>query len=267
MNNLRLIARLDVKGENLIKGVQLEGLRVVGSPNAFACKYYADGIDELLYMDTVASLYGRNNLADIVARTAENVFIPITVGGGIRSVEDARRLMLAGADKVAVNTAATARPQLISELAETFGSQAIVLSIEARRISGGGWTALTDNGREPTGRDAVDWAVEGCRLGAGEVLVTSVDQEGTTRGFDVDLVAAVATRVDRPVIASGGMGNFEHLRDVALRGHADAVAMAHVLHYGVFDVRTVRRKAIETGLAVRGSAPITNRPGMSGDAA
>lgn len=251
MRNLRLIARLDVKGPALIKGVNLEGVRKLGDPHEFAQRYYAEGIDEIIYIDSVASLYGRNNLTDIVRRTAEKVFVPITVGGGVRSVEDALHLLRAGADKVAVNTAAVARPQLITEIAETFGSQCAVLSIQAKRRPGGGWEAYTDLGREHTGLDVVEWARRGQDLGAGEVLLTSVDREGSLTGFDVDLTGAVTGLLEIPVIASGGMGAPEHLLDVVRRGGADAVAIAHLLHYRKLSVGDIKLWAYAAGLPVR----------------
>lgn len=249
--SLRLIARLDVKGANLIKGVHLEGLRVVGDPNLFARRYYEAGADELLYMDVVASLYGRNNLADIVRATAEDVFVPLTVGGGVRSLDDVETLLLSGADKVAVNTAAVGRPELITEVATRFGSQCMVLSIEAKKHATRQWEAYTDNGREHTYLDAVEWARRGAELGAGEILVTSVDQEGTRKGFDVDLIHAVATAVDVPVIASGGMGTLEHLVDVATVGCADAVAVADVLHYERVTFGEMRAALNAAGIPVR----------------
>lgn len=252
MGNLRLIARLDIKAPNLIKGIHLEGLRVIGDPNEYARSYYEAGADELIYMDIVASLYDRNSLADIVERTSKDVFIPITVGGGVRSVEDARRLLRAGADKVAINTAAVKRPELISEMARTFGSQCMVLSIEAKRKNvGGGWEAYTDNGREHTGLDVVEWARRGAELGVGEILVTSVDQEGTRKGFDVELVKAVTSAVNVPVIASGGMGSTDHLRAVAVEGGADAVAMADILHYKRMSLHEIRGAARAFDLPVR----------------
>ncbi len=252
MNNVRFIARLDVKGENLIKGVHLEGLRKVGPPADFATRYYEQGIDELVYMDVVASLYGRNNLLDIVSRTAENVFVPITVGGGIREVDDALKALRAGADKVAINTAATKNPRLLTELAERFGSQCIVLSIEAmKHRNGSGWEAYTDNGREKTGLDAVAWAQQAASLGAGEILLTSVDQEGTQRGFDESLVRAVVDAVDIPVIASGGMGRYEDFETVVKNAGADAVAAAHVLHYETISIAAIKQQAIASGLTVR----------------
>jgi len=250
MGNVRLIARLDVKGPNLIKGVHLEGLRVVGNPGENARRYYEDGADELIYMDIVASLYGRNSLLDIVRQTAQDVFVPLTVGGGIRSVDDAHELLRAGADKVAINTAAVRRPELITEISRRFGSQCMVLSIEAKRIADGKWEAYTDNGRERTGLDVMRWAVQGVELGAGEILLTSVDQEGTRKGFDVELVQAVATVLPVPVIASGGMGSVDNLVQVVKIGHADAVAMADVLHYRRMTLGSIRDQARAAGVRV-----------------
>jgi imidazole glycerol-phosphate synthase subunit HisF len=251
MPNVRLIARLDIKGPNLIKGIHLEGLRVMGDPQDFARRYYEAGADELVYLDTVASLYGRNNLTEIVKRAAQHVFIPMTVGGGVRSADDVKTLLRAGADKVAINTAAVRRPELISEVAQRFGSQCMVLSIEAKRSANGRWEAYTDNGREHTGLDAVEWARRGVGLGAGEILLTSVDREGTGKGFDVELVRAVSQAVNVPLIASGGMGSTQHLVEVVRDGGADAVAMAKVLHYGALSFSQVRDAALREGLHVR----------------
>jgi len=251
VRNVRLIARLDIKGPNLIKGVHLEGLRVIGDPQAYARKYYRAGADELVYMDIVASLYGRNNLLDVVRRAAEEVFIPMTVGGGIRSVDDVRDVLRAGADKVAINTAAVRRPALINEVATRFGSQCMVLSIEAKRKADGRWEAYTDNGRERTGRDVVEWARQGVELGAGEILLTSVDQEGTRKGFDLGLVRAVTDAIQVPVIASGGMGKADDLVCVVKDSGADAVAMADILHYDRAPLPEIRRAALAAGLPVR----------------
>ncbi len=252
MKNVRFIARLDVKGDNLIKGVHLEGLRKLGPPADFAKRYYDQGIDELIYVDVVASLYGRNNLLDIVSLTAQNVFIPITVGGGIRSIDDALKVLRAGADKVAVNTSATKRPAIITELAERFGSQSVVLSVEAVKCSkGDGWEVYTDNGREKTGLDVVNWVRQGVSLGAGEIILTSVDKEGTKRGFDEELVRAVNDSVNIPVIASGGMGSFADFESVVKSAGASAVAAAHVLHYEELSIAEIKRDAIESGIAVR----------------
>jgi cyclase len=250
LSNLRIVARLDIKGKNLIKGVRLEGLRVMGDPQEFAVRYYEAGADELIYMDIVASLYGRNSLADIISRAAENVFIPITVGGGIRSVEDARLILRSGADKVAINTAAVARPALITEISRRFGSQATVLSIEAKQVGLSKWEAYTDNGRERTGLDVLAWARRGVELGAGEILLTAVDREGTRKGFDVDLIGTVSSSVPVPVIASGGMGTIPHFLNAAHHG-ADAVAMADVLHYNRLSLAEIRDAALGAGLDVR----------------
>ncbi|HEY1259694.1 MAG TPA: imidazole glycerol phosphate synthase cyclase subunit [Stellaceae bacterium] len=251
MANVRLIARLDIKGPNLIKGVHLEGLRVIGDPNDRAREYYDAGIDEIVYMDIVASLYNRNSLADIVERTARHIFIPITVGGGIRTIEDVARLLRSGADKVAINTAAIRRPELISEVATRFGSQCMVLSIEAKSSGPATWEAFTDNGREHTGRDAVGWAQEGVARGAGEILLTSIDREGTRRGLDIDLIRAVSRVVSVPVIASGGMGSIDHLIAAVKEGCADAVAMADILHYRRVPLAEIRAGARAAGLPVR----------------
>jgi len=251
MRTVRLIARLDIKAPNLIKGIHLEGLRVIGDPNVYARRYYEQGADELIYMDIVASLYERNSLTDIVEKATRNVFIPLTVGGGVRSVEDARKLLASGADKVGLNTAAVRRPALISEIAQRFGSQAVVLSIEAKRSGPVHWEAYTDNGREHTGLDVVTWAKRATELGAGEILLTSVDQEGTRKGFDVALVRAVTDVVSIPVIASGGMGKIDHLMEVIRDGHADAVAMADVLHYNRTTLDAIRREVLAFDAPVR----------------
>mgnify|MGYP000969529793 CR=1 FL=1 len=251
MARIRLIARMDIKGPNLIKGVHLEGLRVLGDPQVFATEYYKQGIDELIYMDAVASLYERNNLSEIVKHTARNLFIPLTVGGGVRSLEDARELLRAGADKIAINTAAVRDPDLIRRMSHRFGSQCMVLSIEAKRTGHGKWEAYTDNGREHTGLDVVEWAVRGAELGAGEILLTSVDQEGTRKGFDLELLRAVSEAVPIPVIASGGMGTLEHLADAVNIGKVDAVAMADVLHYKRMDIASIREYALANQINVR----------------
>jgi imidazole glycerol-phosphate synthase subunit HisF len=253
MKKIRLIPRLDIKGPNLIKGVQLEGLRVIGDPQQFARRYYEQGADELLYVDVVASLYGRNNLQDIVRQAARDVFVPLTVTGGIRSADDVRQILRSGADKVGVNTAATKRPELIREISRKFGSQCIVLSIEAKCVAAGRWEAYTDNGREKTGLDVVQWAQRGVELGAGEILLTSVDREGTREGFDIDLVSAVSTVVSVPVIASGGMGRLDDVATVVRSGAADAVAMADILHYGRTTIGEIRAAARAAGLTMRGA--------------
>jgi cyclase len=236
---MRIIPRLDIKGPNLIKGIHLEGLRKIGDPNEFAKKYYEDGADELVYMDIVASLYNRNNLTDVVEKAAKDIFIPMTVGGGIRSCDDITQLLNVGADKVAINTAAVKNKAMLREMAEKFGSQCIVLSIEAKSHNNG-WEAMTDNGREHTGLDVVKWAMEAVSLGAGEILVTSIDQEGTCKGYDIELVKAVSTAVDVPVIACGGMGSLDDFAAVIRDGKADAVSMAHMLHYKKLSIQDIR---------------------------
>lgn len=248
--NTRLIARLDIKGPNLIKGVNLEGLRVIGDPQEYARKYYEQGVDELVYIDIVASLYGRSKLTEIVRRAAHDVFVPMTVGGGVRTIDDVSDLLRAGADKVAINTAAVQRPELITEVSRRFGSQCMVLSIEAKQQSPGHWEVYTDCGRERSGVDVIDWVRKGVELGAGEVLLTSIDREGTRKGFDLELTRAVSAVVDVPVIASGGYGEPAHLRQVVDAG-ADSIAIADALHYGRTTLGELRKSARDSGLAVR----------------
>lgn len=229
--NIRIIARLDIKGPNLVKGIHLEGLRVLGKPEWFARHYYEQGADELVYMDAVASLYERNSLLPMVQRTSREIFIPLTLGGGLRSVDDIRTALRSGADKVALNTAAVQRPELIREASQRFGSSTITISIEAKRLPGGRYEVFTDNGRMRTGVDVFEWAVRVAELGAGEILLTSIDQEGTGRGFDLDLVRTVAQSVPIPVIACGGAGSANDVVDAVSQGAADAVCVASIVHY------------------------------------
>ena len=250
MAGLRIIPRLDIKGPNLIKGIRLEGLRVVGDPHAFALRYYEQGADELVFMDIVASLYQRNSLSDIIRRAADRVYIPITVGGGIRSIDDVHQALRSGADKVAINTAAVARPELIGEVARRFGSQCMVLSVEAKRRPGGGWEAYTDNGREHTGLDVLDWVTQAVERGAGEVLLTAVDQEGTRKGLDIELLRAVNARVNVPVIISGGYAEPVDLARADAAG-ASGVAIADALHWDRSTLPAIKRQAHEQGLEVR----------------
>ena len=254
MSHVRIIARLDIKGPNLIKGIHLEGLRVVGDPHEHALRYYAEGADELLFMDIVASLYQRNNLSDIIKRTANRIYVPITVGGGIRSLDDVSQMMHSGADKVAINTAAIARPELIAEVARRYGSQCMVLGIEAKRIAAGRWEAYTDNGRERTGLDALQWAARGVELGAGELLVTSVDREGTQKGMDLEFLAKITARVNVPVIACGGAGTPEHASRAITDAGADAVAVASMLHYRKHTVGEIKARLAQADVPVRSSA-------------
>jgi cyclase len=251
MPPLRVVARLDIKGPNVIKGIHLEGLRVVGNPSELARKYYEQGVDEIIYMDTVASLYGRNNILGVVEEAARDVFVPLTVGGGIRTVDDFVKALRSGADKVAVNTAAIARPQLIREAAASFGSQCVVVSVEAKRRDANRWEALTDGGRERTGIDVMDWVAQSEELGAGEILITSVDQEGTRKGFDLELVRAVRARVGIPVIAAGGAGSAAHVAALAREHAADGIACASLFHYSLCPVADLKRALAADGVEVR----------------
>lgn len=229
--HIRIIPRLDIKGSNLVKGIQLEGLRVLGKPEEFARHYYKQGADELLYMDIVASLYQRDSILRIVERTSQEIFIPLTVGGGLRTLDDIRAVLVAGADKVALNTAAVQRPELIAEAANRFGSSTIVVSIEAQK-RGDAYEAYVDNGRERTGMEVFAWAQRAVELGAGEIMLTAIDREGTGKGFDVAATKKIADRVPVPVIAGGGCGGMEDIGEVIRHGHADAVCIASVFHYG-----------------------------------
>ncbi len=227
----RIIARLDIKGPNLVKGIHLEGLRVLGNPDKFAHYYYEGGADELLYMDVVASLYDRNSLHDIISKLATDVFIPLTVGGGIRTLDDIRTILRAGADKVSINTAALKDPEFISKAANEFGSSTIVVAIETIKQPDGQHLCYTDNGREHTGVEALAWAKQVEELGAGEVILTSVDHEGTGQGFDLDITSRITEALGIPVIAHGGAGRVEHIETLFNETQADAVALAGMLHY------------------------------------
>ena len=251
MANVRLIPRLDIKGPNLIKGIHLEGLRVIGNPNFHARKYYEDGADELIYMDCVASLYGRNSLSELVKESAKGIFIPMTVGGGIRSSSDVEELLRCGADKVAVNTAAVNDPKIINEISRDFGSQCLVVSIEAKTIGNDKWEALTDNGRERTGRDVLEWVAEVVQRGAGEILLTSIDMEGTRKGYDDGLISKVVEIASIPVITSGGMGTTDHAIDCIKKTKVNAISMADVLHYERLKISEIRGKISDAGLPVR----------------
>lgn len=229
--NIRIIPRLDIKGPNLVKGIHFEGLRVLGKPEHFARYYYENGADELIYMDAVASLYGRNSLLDIVEKTAREIFIPLTVGGGLRSIEDIRAVLRAGADKVSLNTAAIACPDLIHEASRTFGSSTIVVSIEAIRKPDGDYEAYVNYGRDRADIDVFEWAVRAVDLGAGELMVTSINREGTGSGFDLELTRRIAESVSVPVIAGGGAGKIKDVLEVLIQGKVEAVALASILHY------------------------------------
>ena len=231
MKALRIIPRLDIKGPNLVKGIHLEGLRVLGKPADFAKFYYDEGADELLFMDVVASLYERNSLHDIISETAKKIFIPITVGGGLRTIKDIKDVLRVGADKVCLNTAAINNPNLIKDASRMFGSSTIVVAIEAIKESDGKYLAYTDNGREYTGIDVFEWAQKIDELGAGEIVITSVDKEGTGQGYDIDLVTKISNLVSIPVIAHGGAGNKEHIVDVLSKGAVSSAMISSLFHY------------------------------------
>tara|TARA_B110000444_G_scaffold77883_1_gene73657 strand:- start:3371 stop:4132 length:762 start_codon:yes stop_codon:yes gene_type:complete len=250
MRSIRLIARLDIKAPFLVKGIQLEGLRKIGDPNEFAKKYYKDGIDEIYYEDIVASLYERNSLLEIISKTSEEIFVPVTVGGGLRKIDDIEAVLRSGADKISINTAAIKEPKIINNVAEKFGTQCMVLSIQAKK-NGSRWEAYFDNGREKSGLDAIEWAIEGEKRGAGEIIITSVDREGTERGYDAELIRAITDSVAVPVIASGGMGKFEDIKSAVKNGNADAVAIANCLHYNKMSVREIREYCLKNQILVR----------------
>lgn len=232
---IRIIPRLDIKGPNLVKSIHLEGLRVLGKPEQFAKYYFETGADELLYMDVVASLYERNSLHEIISKTAKEIFIPLAVGGGIRTIEDMQSIFRAGADKVSINTAAVRNPKLVTEAANLFGSANLVVSIEAIKGDDGNYYAFTDNGREKTGLEVVLWAKQAESLGAGEIILTSVDNEGTGKGFDLNLVRKVTSAVKIPVVAHGGAGQLEHIKQVIVESDASAVSIASMLHYAAIE--------------------------------
>jgi cyclase len=253
---VRVIPCLDVDAGRVVKGVNFENLRDAGDPVELAAAYDAQGADELTFLDVTASTAARGTMLDVVSRTAEQVFIPLTVGGGVRTVEDVDRLLRAGADKVSVNTAAIARPDLLRELSERFGSQCIVLSVDARTVPQGqpdtasGWEVTTHGGKRGTGIDAVEWAVRGAELGVGEILLNSMDADGTKAGFDLPMIRAVRAAVHVPVIASGGAGAVEHFAP-AVEAGADAVLAASVFHFGDMTIAEVKKSMREEGITVR----------------
>ncbi len=247
----RIIPCLDVTAGRVVKGVKFVNLRDAGDPVELAARYNEQGADEVVFLDITASSDDREIMADVVARTARQVFIPLTVGGGIRSVADARRILMAGADKVSVNTAAVRRPELITELSREFGSQAVVLAIDARRAEPGRWHVYTRGGRHDEGLDAVEWAARGEELGAGEILLTSMDTDGVQHGFDCELTRAVVRATRVPVIASGGAGKPEHFLEVLTEGGADAALAASIFHYGAYTVAELKEYLDRHGIPVR----------------
>ena len=254
MLKLRIIPCLDVKDGRVVKGVNFVDLRDVGDPVEQAAVYDAAGADELTFLDITASHENRDTILAVVSRTAERIFLPLTVGGGIRTTEDIRRLLLAGADKCSMNSAAVARPGLIREAAQKFGSQCVVVAIDARANGAGGWDVFTHGGRTPTGRDVVAWGMEVEALGAGEILLTSMDRDGTGAGFDLGLLTAMAAAVRLPIVASGGVGSIEHFIEGARAG-ATGLLAASVFHFGSFTVPQVKKRLHKAGLPVRLSRP------------
>ncbi len=250
MRSVRIIPCLDVDRGRVVKGVNFLDLRDAGDPVELAARYDQEGADELVFLDITASSDARDTILDVASRTAEEVFIPFTIGGGIRSVDDARKLLRAGADKVSVNTSAIDRPEVVSEIADEFGTQCAVVSIDARQV-GDGWEVFSHGGRKPTRLDAVEWAADVERRGAGEIMLTSMDRDGTRDGFDVELTRAVVEACNIPVIASGGVGNLEHLVEGVTIGKADAVLAASIFHFGEYTVRQAKEVMAEHGLTVR----------------
>lgn len=251
MTKIRIIARLDVKGPDVINTIRLEGLRKVGAPNELARSYYKNGADEILIIDQVASLYQRSHLSKLIKIFADEIFIPITVGGGLKSVEDARELLRSGGDKVAINTAATKRPKVITEISNEFGKQCVVGSIQAKKVTSNKWICFTDGGREPTKLDCLEWAQELEFLGAGEILVTSIDQDGTKKGFDYELMNQISKKVTVPVIASGGFGNVMDASNLLDGSHSDAIAIADYLHMNRGEISSIKDSLYINGYKVR----------------
>ena len=239
MRNVRLIAKLDIKAPNLVKTIQLEGLRKIGHPNEYAIKYYKNGIDEIIYNDVVASLYNRNNIFNIIKETTKNVFVPITVGGGLRSVKDVENALINGADKVFINTAALNQKQLITEISRKFGSQCLVINIQCKKQDNH-YEAYYDSGRERSFKNCIDWAIEAQDLGAGELLITSIDNEGMAKGFDLNLINQLKDKIEIPILFSGGMGDLNHLSDLFNYCIPDGICMSHVLHYNKLSIHEIR---------------------------
>ena len=261
MRSVRVVPCLDVDGGRVVKGVQFVNLRDAGDPVELAARYDLEGADELVFYDITASSGDRETMVDVVTRTAEQVFIPLTVGGGVRTLDDARRLLRVGADKVSVNSAAVLRPEIVNEVAGTFGAQCMVLGMDVRRTgqTATGYEVHTHGGRQPTGIDALEWAVEAERRGAGEIVLNSMDRDGTREGFDIDLTRMIVDAVGIPVVASGGVGGVEHLVEGALLGGADAVLAASIFHYGEVTIGQAKAALAAAGVVVRpGGTPATS---------
>lgn len=250
MAKFRIIPRLEVKSQNVVKGIRMEGLRVVGQPAEMSSRYGEQGADELLFIDIVASLYNRNQLHDLVAQAAATINLPLAVGGGVRGIDDFRALLRTGADKVAINTQACATPEIITEAARVFGAQCVMVSIEAKRQPEGYWEPYTQNGRERTKRNAVDWAREVVKRGAGEILLTSVDRDGTRKGLDFDLIEQVVDAVSVPVVVGGGIGGIDDIERAARMGAA-GVTVAHMLHFNRLTLQQLKAELAQRGVPVR----------------
>ncbi len=251
MKSIRIIPRLDIKNDTVIKGINFEGLRVVGKPEELSQKYYEGGADELLYVDAVASLYDRNSLHEIIKKIARRIFVPLTVGGGIRNIEDITAILNSGADKVAINTAAVRNPDFLREAVAKFGSQCIVLSVQAKKVDEKKWEAYTESGRTKSGRDVTEWIKQAVDLGVGEVLLTSVDMDGTKKGFDMALVSAVAPECDVPVVVGGGAGRLQDISNVAACAPIDGIAIGTAYHYDVFSIKETKDNLTQSGWDVR----------------
>lgn len=251
MKNIRVIPRLDIKGPNVVKPVHTEALRVVGNPQELAYRYYQEGADELIYLDIVASLYQRNLDFDLLKSVTQNIFIPITVGGGIRTIHDINNALRSGADKVAINTYIVHHPEFITEAVKKFGSQCIVLFVEAKKKSDGSYEVYTDGGREHSGKEVIAWIKQAIELGVGEILLSSIDQDGTRRGYDIDLLEKINKFAHIPVIAHGGAGSLESLKEAVQIGRADALAMSSVLHYKDFSINEAKRYLGDNNINVR----------------
>ena len=251
MKKIRVIARIDIKNEYVVKGIQLEGLRKIGNPNEIAKKYYEEGIDEIIFMDAVAAYYDRNSLSHIIEKACEDIFVPITVGGGIRKIEDIQKALKSGADKVAINTQAVKDPEFIKKASKIFGSQCIVASIVAKKIDIDKWEAYIDNGREPTGLDVIEWAKKLQNLGAGEIMITSLDKEGTKKGFDIELNQKVTEAVSIPVIVSGGMKTVNDALKLLSHVKVDAFATASALHYNLDSIKNIKQTLVKNNFKVR----------------
>lgn len=247
---MRIIGRIDIKNEYVIKGIHLEGLRKLGNPNSFAVKYFSDGIDEIIFHDSVASLYERNNIFNIIEKACQEIFIPIIISGGIRTLHDIENALKSGADKVAINTQAVKTPKFISEAARTFGSQCIVGAIDCKQ-NNSKWEVLTENGRESTGLDAVEWAYKLQELGIGELMLTSVDMEGTKKGFDILITEKISKKLKIPVIASGGAGNKNHLLELSKSSEVTGIAIASLIHYNLDTVSNIKRELSLNNVDIR----------------